>query len=110
MRRVHHAAVAVLVALAMVGCGSSRERTASAKADFVMAADRICQWHLDTVLAWLERLPARRGWQQSAVRGARIYRIIAHTVKRLQALGPAPGPRASAFTRYMTTLRGRSAL
>jgi hypothetical protein len=80
------------------------------KADFVAAADRICDAHLQTVFAWLERLPTSRGWQRLAVRDAGIYRIIAGTVQRLEALGPAPGAHAGAFIEYVRTLKARAAL
>jgi hypothetical protein len=113
MRRIRYPAVAVpllLLLLSLAGCGSSRDRSVPAKADFVAAADRICDLHLENVLAWLERSPARHGWQQLAVRDAGIYGIIAHTIQRLEALGRAPGPQSGAFSGYVRTLRARAVL
>ena len=90
------------VLLGPAGCGQrggeSGARTAahtdSAKAQFIVAADRVCARHLDTILAWLERPQTREVWQQRATQNEGIYRIVAATITRLQGLGPPPGPDA----------------
>jgi hypothetical protein len=110
MRRIGYAGAAVLVLLSLVGCGSSRHRSGPAKADFVVAADRICDSHLENVLTWLERLPGGRGWQQRSARDEGIYAIMGRTIQRLEALGPAPEPQAGSFTGYVRTLKARAAL
>jgi hypothetical protein len=110
LRRIRYAAVAVLTLLLLVGCGSSRGKSDPGKPDFVLAADRICDSHLQAVFAWLERSSAGHRSQQPAVRDAGIYDIIAGTIQRMEALGPAPGPHASAFTGYVRTLKARAGL
>jgi len=102
--------------LGLVGCGQGRDEnrsakaahTARAKAGFIVAADRICARHLDTMLAWLEKRQAGSVWQQRAAQNEGIYRIIAATVTRLETLGPAPGSTGEAFAGYLKTLKARA--
>jgi hypothetical protein len=109
-RRFRYAAAGLLVLVLVTGCGSARHKSDPAKANFLAAADRICDSHLESVLAWLQRSPTHRGWKQLAVRDGGLYDIIGHTIHRLEALGPAPGPHAAAFTGYVKTLEARAAL
>jgi hypothetical protein len=110
--------VVVLMLLAFAGCGQVRDQNGSAravlahpaKASFVIAADRICAGHLETVLAWLEQARTGDGWQERATRDDGIYRIMADTIQRLEMLGPPPGPIAGAFAGYVATLKARAAL
>jgi hypothetical protein len=83
---------------------------ASAKAGFIVAADRICVRHLQTILAWLEKPQTGDMWQRRAAQNEGTYRIIAATISRLQTLGPPPGPASGAFAGYLTTLKARAAL
>lgn len=107
-----------LALLGVAGCGQVRDRnqsamvthTAAAKAGLIVAADRICARHLDTVLAWLEKPQTGDVWHQRASQNEGISRIIAATITRLQRLGPPPGPRAEAFAAYLKTLKARAVL
>jgi hypothetical protein len=104
--------------LAVAGCGQQRvanstasaAATSSAKAEFTRAADRICTAHLETIIAWLGQPHAGNTWQRSAAQDHGTYRIIDNTIRRLEALGPPPGPNAAAFARYLNTLKARDAL
>ena len=121
MRVATRALVPVAVALALLGlggCGQSRgennsataARTDSAKARFIVAADRVCSRHLDTILAWLERPQPGDVWHQQAAQNEGIYRIVAATTTRLQGLGSPPGPTAEAFAGYLQSLKARAVL
>jgi hypothetical protein len=112
---------ALLVALtlcALAGCGQVRNANAparaaftnSAKAQFILAADRICAGHFETVLAWLRQPRTGDRWQRRAARDEGIYHITGHTIQRLETLGPPPGLTAGAFTGYVKTLKARADL
>jgi hypothetical protein len=104
--------------LALAGCGQMRDQirpgaatpTDSSKARFTFTADRICARHLETVLAWLEQPRTGDSWQRRAAQDQGIYRIMRHTIQRLETLGPPPGPTAGAFAEYVKTLKARAAL
>jgi hypothetical protein len=107
-----------LVLLGLAGCGQGRDKSTSrvpahiesSKAGFIVAADRICAHHLDTVLAWLETPQTGSAWHQRATEDQGIYRIVAATITRLQGLGSPPGPTAEAFADYVKTLKARAVL
>jgi hypothetical protein len=118
-----HTRTAALVGLtlglfAIAGCGQERDAhgtaraaaTSSVKAQFTLAADRICTAHLETMLAWLRQPHTGNAWQRRAAQDEGTYRIIDNTIQRLEALGSAPGPTAAAFARYLKTLKARAAL
>jgi hypothetical protein len=102
------------VLLVLAGCGgtgaqsTSGEASFAARASFVVAADRICATHLQNVLAWLEQPRSGKVWQQQAATNEGIYRILGHTIQRLEALGPPPAPHAEAFAGYLNTLKARA--
>lgn len=106
------------VLLGLADCGQGHDennsataaRTDSAKAAYIVAADRVCARHLDTILAWLEKPQTGNAWQQRATQNEGIYRIMAATITRLEDLGSPPGPTAEAFAGYMKTLKARAVL
>lgn len=107
-----------VVLLGLAGCGQERDpnsstaagHTDSSKAGFIVAADRICDRHLDAVLAWLETPQTGGVWQRRAAEDEGIYRIIVATISRLEGLGSPPGPTAEAFAGYVNTLKARAVL
>jgi hypothetical protein len=110
----------VLVLLAVAGCaprrlqsstataGAQRIQSSAAKASFVVAAHRVCAAHLESVMAWLERPRSGNQWRRLAATSEGICGIIANTIQRLGALGPAPEPNAVAFAGYLKTLKARA--
>ena len=102
--------MAGLAVLAVAGCGGSYSDGASAKGSFVSAADQVCAEHLKTVMDWLVQPRSGDPWQQQAVEDEGIYEIMSNTIARLESLGRAPGPYASAFDAYVGTLKARASL
>jgi hypothetical protein len=106
-----------LTLVALAGCGqeghANRGPSAHAgpnKSEFTRAADHICTAHLETMLEWLRRPHRGNEWQRRAAQDEGTYRIIDNTIQRLEALGSAPGPTATAFADYVKTLKARAAL
>jgi hypothetical protein len=108
------AALAVVIALALLasaGCGPAPHNQGDpAKASFVLAADRICAEHFETVMSWIEQPRAGDAWQQVAVENEGLYQIIAHTVRRLTLLRRPPDPNGEVFLGYVKTLKARAVL
>jgi hypothetical protein len=102
--------VAGLAVVAVAGCGRSQSDGASSKGSFVSAADQVCAGHLRTVMDWLVGPRSGDPWQQQAVEDEGIYEIMSNTIARLESLGQAPGPYASAFNGYVGTLKARASL
>jgi hypothetical protein len=62
------------------------------------------------MLAWLGKSRSGTPWQRRAAQDGGTYRIMDNTIRRLEALGPPPGPAAAAFAHYLKTLKARAAL
>jgi hypothetical protein len=110
-RRVALAMAIGLALLASGSCGAApRNEGDPAEARFVVAADRICAEHFETVMSWIEQPRAGEPWQQAAAENEGLYQIIAHTVQRLTALGQPPDPNSEVFLGYLKTLEARAVL
>jgi hypothetical protein len=110
MKVVRTAFVTGLAVLAVAGCGRSHSDGASAKGSFVSAADRVCATHLKMVMDWMTQPRGGDLWQQQSAWDRGIYEITSNTIARLQSLGQAPDPHASAFDGYVGTLKARASL
>jgi hypothetical protein len=102
--------VACALLLILGGCGSAKDGGGPAKHAFVSGADRICLAHAQAVITWLDEPQSGAVWQQQASQDEGLYEIIDRSIKRLQALGPPPGPKDAAFTGYLSTLEARASL
>jgi hypothetical protein len=97
--------------LALGGCGGAKDGDGGvAKHAFIKGADEVCTAHVSAVMSWLNQPQTGASWQQNARQDEGIYEIIDGSIKRLQSLGPPPGPRGEAFAGYVGTLKARAAL
>ena len=97
--------------LLLGGCGGAHKAgSAAAKNRFVNSADEICSQHLEATLAFLGRQSVSESFRSQAARNEGIYRIIATSIQRLEALGTAPDPAGDSFRSYVKTLKARASL
>jgi hypothetical protein len=102
--------LACALLLILGGCGGAKDGGGPAKHAFVHGADRICLSHAEDVITWLNRPQSGASWQQQATQDEGLFEIIDRSIKRLQALGPAPGPNDGAFAGYLSTMKARASL
>ena len=102
--------LACALLLILGGCGGAKDGGGPAKHAFVNGADRICLAHAQTVITFLDEPQSGSSWQQQSSQDEGLYEILDGSIKRLQGLGPAPGPHDGAFTGYLSTLKARASL
>jgi hypothetical protein len=96
--------------LILGGCGGAKDGGGPAKHAFVDGADRICLAHAQTVITFLDQPQSGSPSEQRASQDEGLYEIIDSSIKRLQALGPPPGPNDRAFSGYLDTMKARASL
>ena len=111
MKRGIALGVLCALSLTLAACGGGTKDSAGpAKHAFVAGADKICADHVRAVMSWLNQPQSGASWQQQATQDEGLYEIIDHSIKNLEALGPAPDPHGEAFAGYVKTLKARASL
>jgi hypothetical protein len=102
--------LACALLLILGGCGSAKDGGGPAKRAFVKGADEVCTAHVRAVMTWLDQPQRGASWRQEASQDEGLYEIIDGSIRRLEALGEAPGPNDAAFDDYLATMEARAAL